>query len=178
MSAPSHLVAHRGKRVIEAPGGHPVHHQFLDVNPAPGRLDSSSSRQFILPLQNLQLVFPNGIPPPETTPAPPIFPRRRSRTAAFWGYPWRPFLGGLFCPAACVAGDFARVGCRHGPLLRIFRPGHRNHASPLFVRQSQRERTLRAQPVVFNARRRLASSRPRLTSDTSRGPVSTKNSFP
>jgi hypothetical protein len=33
MSAPSHRVAHRGKRIIEALRGHPVHHRFLDVSP-------------------------------------------------------------------------------------------------------------------------------------------------
>jgi hypothetical protein len=68
--------------------------------------------------------------------------------------------GGLFGPAACIAGNCRRGRCRRGPLLRIFRPGHRDHASPLFVRQSQRERTLRAQPVVFNATRRAGLMAP------------------
>jgi hypothetical protein len=155
-----------------------VRHQFLDVPPRcrPHRFLVVAAVHLATPEPSDYL--PHGFPPPETTPAPPIFPRRRSRTATFLGYPWRPFLGGLFCAAACVAGNFARVRRRRGPLLRIFRPGHGNHASPLFMRQSQREPHNARTASSIQCDEEAGLVAPRLSSDTPRGSVSTKNSFP
>ena len=156
LSAPLDLVAHRGKRIIETPRRHPVHHQLLDVPPAARRIDSPSPRQFILPLQNLQLVFPMAFGHQK----PHLL--GRSSLAADRTLLHLRVIHGVPSYAdcsvrACVAGNFSLMRRRRRPLLRNFQPRHRNHASSLFVRQSQRESTLVAQPVVLNAMRGPAS---------------------
>jgi hypothetical protein len=107
--------------------------------------------------QELSACLPNDFPLPETTLGPLTAPHCKSRTPETSSSPWRPFLGGLLGLAACAAGYLSHARRHGGSLFGGFRPGNRYHSLPLFIRQSQRECTLVAKPVVLDVVRWQAS---------------------